>query len=71
MDGPTTVRAIRKIDPTIKVITTTGLAENFDRTMLADEPIQGFLPKPYTAMRLLEAIQQVLAGVEMTEEEKN
>ncbi|HLP16293.1 MAG TPA: PAS domain S-box protein [Bacteroidota bacterium] len=65
MDGPTTVRAIRKINPSVKVITTTGMTENFDRTMLADEPIQGFLPKPYTAVRLLEAIQQVLYGIEI------
>lgn len=65
MDGPTTVRAIRKINPSVKVIMTTGLTETFDRTMVADEPIQGFLPKPYTAVRLLEAIQQVLYGKEM------
>jgi PAS domain S-box-containing protein len=71
MDGPTTVRAIRKIKPEVKVITTTGLAENFDRTMLADEPVQGFLPKPYTAVRLLEVIQQVLYGIETPEEGKN
>jgi PAS domain S-box-containing protein len=60
MDGPTTVRAIRKISPSIRIITTTGLTENIDKTMLADEPIQGFLPKPYTAIRLLEAIQKAL-----------
>jgi two-component system cell cycle sensor histidine kinase/response regulator CckA len=70
MDGPTTVRAIRKIKPDVKVITTTGLAENFDRTMLADEPVQGFLPKPYTAVRLLEVIQHVLYGIEIPDEGK-
>lgn len=70
MDGPTTVRAIRKISPTVKIITTTGLTENIDRTMLADEPIQGFLPKPYTAVRLLEAIQKALYGDAVQAKEK-
>ncbi len=62
MDGPTTVRAIRKIRPSIKIVTTTGLTENIDRSQLAEEPIQGFLPKPYTAVRLLEVIQKALYG---------
>ncbi len=62
MDGPTTVWAIRKISPSVKIITTTGLTEKIDRSMLANEPVQGFLPKPYTAIRLLEAIQNALYG---------
>jgi CheY-like chemotaxis protein len=62
MDGPTTVRAIRKIVPSTKIIATTGLAEDIDKASFADDPIQGFLIKPYTAVRLLEAIQQALYG---------
>jgi PAS domain S-box-containing protein len=56
MDGAATIRALRKMDPGVKIIATSGLAAN-DRDQDAAD---AFLQKPYTADELLSAIQDVL-----------
>ena len=56
MDGPVTIRALRRIDPKVRIIASSGLAEN----SRAIEGVKLFLPKPYTAERLLNALAEVL-----------
>ncbi len=59
MDGHASVRAIRKINPGVKIIAVSGLAEKEKLKNVADIT-NAFLPKPYTAERLLKTINEVL-----------
>jgi len=60
MDGQTTMRALKKINPAIKVIAMSGLAEDGKyRNMV--ENANAFIPKPFTAERLLRALSDVLS----------
>jgi PAS domain S-box-containing protein len=59
MDGPATIRALRKIDPTLKIVASSGLTTNADLDGLA---IDGFLSKPYTADRLLTTLAELFKG---------
>jgi CheY-like chemotaxis protein len=61
MDGPSTIRVLRKLDPNVKVIAASGLVEAEklkDVTGLESIP---FLMKPYTAEKLLTTLQQLLS----------
>lgn len=60
MDGPATIRAIRSIDPDIKIVATSGLMERDKLAELAGSEVQAFLSKPYTAEVLLKSLQKVL-----------
>ena len=60
MDGPTTIRALRKIDPNLKTIMITGLGED---SRVAEAKAAGsdlVLSKPFTAEQLLIGLKQVL-----------
>jgi len=56
MDGPVTIRALHKLNPNVRIIASSGLAEN----SRAIEGARLFLPKPYTAERLLNALAEVI-----------
>jgi PAS domain S-box-containing protein len=56
MDGPVTIRALLKMNPNVRIIASSGLAEN----SRAIEGVKLFLPKPYTAERLLNALAEVI-----------
>jgi two-component system, cell cycle sensor histidine kinase and response regulator CckA len=60
MDGHASIRAIRRINPGIKIIAVSGLAEKDKLAKIADTRVQAFLPKPYTAERLLKTIREVI-----------
>jgi hypothetical protein len=60
MDGEATIRALRKIDPTVKIIGMSGLAENGKyKTMW--NIANSFLTKPFTAAKLLKTLARVVA----------
>jgi two-component system, cell cycle sensor histidine kinase and response regulator CckA len=59
MDGFTAIRKLQKINPEIKIIATSGLVSH-RQTQDSDLKIDAFLSKPYTAQKLLDAIQKVL-----------
>ena len=61
MDGQASIRAIRKINPGIKIIAVSGLAEKDKLKNVADNT-NAFLPKPYTAEKLLKTIHEVLSA---------
>ncbi len=61
MDGHASIRAIRRINPGIKIIAVSGLAEKDKLKNVADNT-NAFLPKPYTAERLLKTIHEVLSA---------
>ncbi len=60
MDGHASIRAVRKINPEVKIIAVSGLAEK-DRLANVADYTNAFLPKPYTAERLLKTIHDVLS----------
>ncbi|VVB55339.1 Chemotaxis protein CheY [uncultured archaeon] len=61
MDGQASIRAIRKINPEVKIIAVSGLTEK-DRLAKVADLTNAFLPKPYTAEELLKTIHEVLCA---------
>jgi CheY-like chemotaxis protein len=60
MDGPATIRALQKMNPTVKIIAASGFTAG---NKAGEGPLEGvniFLSKPYTAEKLLKALAQVL-----------
>jgi PAS domain S-box-containing protein len=60
LDGPATIRALQKLNPNIKIIASSGLADNGKAVEAADLGIRHFLAKPYTADRLLKLLIEIL-----------
>jgi CheY-like chemotaxis protein len=60
MDGSSTIRALRRLDPKLKIIVSSGLLTDVNSAGLAGLDIQGYLTKPYTAEQLLLMVQKVL-----------
>ncbi len=56
MDGPATIHALRRLDPAVRVLATSGLALNSQDSADA----QAFLQKPFTAESLLRALRELL-----------
>lgn len=61
MDGLATIRAMRAINPGVRVLTMSGLPGTSQPPPADLSPFH-FLPKPYTIDELLVAVQQALAG---------
>jgi PAS domain S-box-containing protein len=59
MDGITTIRTLRKINPAVKIIAVSGLAFSDKVNTIYDMGVKAFLSKPYTAKQLLETIGTV------------
>jgi CheY-like chemotaxis protein len=62
MDGPATIRALRKMNPRVKVVVSSGLDANGKNLESGGLDVQGFLAKPYTAERLLKILAEILSG---------
>jgi PAS domain S-box-containing protein len=60
MDGPATIRALRRLDPKVKIIATSGLKAEDKIADAAQLSVKTFLPKPYTAEKLLKTVAAVL-----------
>ncbi|MFZ3169509.1 MAG: PAS domain S-box protein [Candidatus Methanoperedens sp.] len=60
MDGEASIRTIRKINPGVKIIAVSGIAEK-DKLKNVAHNTNAFLPKPYTAEKLLKTIHEVLS----------
>lgn len=60
LDGPSTIRALQKLDPGIKIIASSGLSSNDKMFEAVSEGVRTFLMKPYTAEKLLRALAEVL-----------
>jgi PAS domain S-box-containing protein len=61
MDGATTIRALRRLNPGLKIIAASGLTTNQQSADLQNLNVNDFLNKPYTAKSLLMAFADVLA----------
>ncbi|MEP0849011.1 MULTISPECIES: PAS domain S-box protein [Cyanophyceae] len=60
MDGPTTIRALQKINPLLKIIAVSGLVSNHKLAASIGSNIKTFLSKPFTAEELLKALHEIL-----------
>ena len=60
MDGPATIRALRRLDSKVKIIATSGLKAEDKIVEAAQMGVKTFLPKPYTAEKLLNMIAATL-----------
>ena len=69
LDGPATIRAIRRVNPASRIIATSGLMISEYAKEAKGLGVQAFLAKPYTAETLLQTIRRVLerTTVESTE----
>lgn len=56
MDGPSTIRVLRKLDPTVPIIASSGLMEPAKVRELTGESDLAFLEKPYSADLLLQTV---------------
>ncbi|WP_427159293.1 PAS domain S-box protein [Aliinostoc sp. HNIBRCY26] len=59
MDGITTIHTLQKINPTAKIIASSGLLSSDKLAEVASSGVQAFLPKPYTLPELLRTIYLV------------
>ncbi|HEX6185263.1 MAG TPA: PAS domain S-box protein [Pyrinomonadaceae bacterium] len=60
MDGPATIRALQKMNPRVRVIAASGLSANDKAAEAASVGVHAFLPKPYTAEKLLKTLAEIL-----------
>jgi len=60
MDGPTLVRTLRKLNPELKVIVSTGRADNAHAADLEALRVQACVAKPYTKEKLLTTLGDLL-----------
>ncbi|MEI2579777.1 PAS domain S-box protein [Scytonema sp. PRP1] len=58
MDGLTTIRALLKMNPCVKIMAASGLSDNKQQTQALS--VETFLPKPYTVKQLLHALHKIL-----------
>jgi PAS domain S-box-containing protein len=58
MDGPATIRVLRRINPALKIVASSGLHANGSVAKGGD--VKHFLPKPYTPEILLKTIRAIL-----------
>lgn len=61
MDGPALVRALHKLSPQLKIIGSSGLAGDQKMAEARQAGVQSFLPKPYSADKLLKAVAETLS----------
>jgi two-component system cell cycle sensor histidine kinase/response regulator CckA len=60
MDGPTTVRAARKLHPELPILFISGYAEEQLRKSIDIDHV-AFLPKPFSVQELAQAVRDALA----------
>ncbi len=63
MDGPRTMRAIRKLNPGVKIIASSGIVPEGQLKIEDMAAPNEYLPKPYTSDRLLRTIRSVLESI--------
>ena len=59
-DGPTTIQALLRMDPTVRIVAASGLNEMGMAARAAALGVEHFVPKPFDAETLLETLERVL-----------
>jgi PAS domain S-box-containing protein len=60
MDGPATIAELRRLNPRLPIIASSGLADAGKEQQALNSGAWQFLSKPYTAPRLLRALREIL-----------
>ncbi|HVP17986.1 MAG TPA: PAS domain-containing protein [Spirochaetia bacterium] len=60
MDGAGMIRALKRMDPGVKIISTSGMAGDERGKVVGSLDVAASIAKPYTAQTLLETLRQVL-----------
>ena len=60
MDGPATIIALKALNPKVRIIGSSGLASQQSVALAVGSGVKHFIPKPYTADKMLEVIAQAL-----------
>ncbi|SKA92254.1 PAS domain S-box-containing protein [Prosthecobacter debontii] len=60
MDGPATIKVLRKMTPSLKIIAASGISTQDSVTRAANEGVKHFVAKPYTADSLLKVLRDCL-----------
>jgi CheY-like chemotaxis protein len=60
MDGPALIRALKKLDPAIRIVAATGVADKAKLAEIAEADLKAFLAKPFTAEKLLRVLAEAL-----------
>jgi CheY-like chemotaxis protein len=60
MDGPATIVALKSINPEVKIIGSSGLTVNSGAVRAANAGVHHFIPKPYTAEKMLRTLRALL-----------
>ncbi|RCJ23593.1 hybrid sensor histidine kinase/response regulator [Nostoc sp. ATCC 43529] len=61
LDGLTAIRTLKKINPQVKIIASSGLMSDHKLSAVTDSGVNMFLSKPYTVKELLLSLQKVLS----------
>jgi two-component system, cell cycle sensor histidine kinase and response regulator CckA len=62
LDSATTIRALLKLNPQVKIIAMSGLATNEAVNKTMNEGVQAFLAKPFTAVELLDLLSRLCSS---------
>lgn len=62
MDGTSLIRALKKIDPNIKIAAMSGLLSEGQTVELKELGVEAFISKPYTAKSLLNLLHGLITG---------
>ncbi|MBW4633227.1 MAG: PAS domain-containing protein [Iphinoe sp. HA4291-MV1] len=60
LDGINTIRALQKINPSVKIVAISGLSSNKRIAEISGIGVKAFLSKPYTMQELLKTLHSVL-----------
>jgi CheY-like chemotaxis protein len=60
MDGLTMIRVLQRMDPSVKVIATSGMDQGQSATEVGRGCVKAFLQKPFTAEKLLRTLREIL-----------
>ena len=61
MGGPATIQVLQRLNPDVKIIAASGLANDGGAARAAAMGVKHFLPKPFTAQTILTALRQILS----------
>ncbi len=62
MDGSTLIRALRRMDPDVRIVAASGIGTDGGLVRAADSGVKAFIPKPYTAGTLLQVLARALGA---------
>ena len=62
MDGPATIRALQKINPRVPIIASSGFTVDHRAAESSGNSVRMFLPKPYSADKLLTALAEIIGS---------